>query len=76
MSFLTTNAAVAKLVYAQDLKSCDSNIMRVRFPPAAQLPRRLMAGHQPLELVIVVRIHARQQKNWMSLSKTADDKIY
>ena len=26
------------------------------------LPRRLMVGHQPLELSIVVRIHAGQQK--------------
>lgn len=30
-----TNAAVVKLVYTRDLKSLGSNLMRVRFPPAA-----------------------------------------
>ena len=37
----------------------------VQVPPSAQedgtLPRRLMVGQQPLELFIVVRIHAGQQ---------------
>ena len=35
----------------------------VQVPPSAlgTLPRRLMVGHQPLELSIVVRIHAGQQ---------------
>lgn len=37
MSFLTTNAAVAKLVYAQDLKSCGLN-NRVGPIPAGGTP--------------------------------------
>ena len=35
--------------------------VEVQVLSAAPLPRRLMVGHQPLELVTVVRIHAGQQ---------------
>jgi hypothetical protein len=32
---LTLRARVAELVDAQDLKSCEGNLVRVRFPPLA-----------------------------------------
>ena len=34
-----SNAVVAELVYAHDLKSCESNLMWVRLPPAAQIKK-------------------------------------
>ena len=34
---LTLRARVAELVDAQDLKSCEGNLVRVRFPPLAPI---------------------------------------